>query len=233
MTGFIFQQIKRKSINRIGIGIFWLSLSILMAYFLTIYAFANVQGSNWIGVLILYLIILFMLLVGIYEIAYGIKCLTNPAKHDAFKIFKQFDGDVTNEIERELADGKKYFPKTIFTRNWLFKNTLSDFVPVFIPDICWVYEKKVTSTLNVLITIGRDYYAMVYTSKGQEIEIPLRSKEVRAFLELLQLQNKEVRIGYSDEHKNWWANEKVLILGKEKSNVLLLKTKKPPLLSNK
>jgi hypothetical protein len=214
MASFIAQQIKRTSINRIGIGIFWLVLSVLGAYYLSIYAFAHVEGSNWIGVVVLYLILLFMLLVGVYEMAYGIKCLTNPLKHDAYKVFRQFQGDITIAIEKEYLQAKSYFPKTVITENWLFKKTYSDFVPIYIPDICWLYEKKVTSTMNVLITIGRDYYAVINTIKGQEVEVPLRKSEVPAILNILQSKNREARLGYTEAHKTWWADK--LIQLKEK-----------------
>lgn len=202
MTNFINKNIIRTSINTFFKGWLFIILAIILFYGFTFWY--KPVGIYWVGVVIFDLFFLLMFLAGISELFYAVKCVINPKKHDIFKTFAKYGNmeQIQNELEREITVGKKLFPNTFFTENYLIKNSLCSLEVVKFSRITRVYEKKVTTYLNFVLPIDTDYSIMIHANSKHEIEIPFRKKNVRPFLEFMISKNLDIKIGYSEKSGN-------------------------------
>jgi hypothetical protein len=200
MTGFINKQIIRTSILSILNQTVWVIIACVLFYVFTLWI--DPKGINWIGVILFDLFFLFIFLAGVWEIFYSIKYLINPKKHNIFKSFEKYGNHskIQREVENEITTGQKLFKKTIFTKNWLLKNSFTSLDAVKFEDIIWIYEKKVTTLLNFVIPISTNYSIIIHAKANQEIEIPISKKNVSSFLDFIISKNPTTLIGYSYEN---------------------------------
>jgi hypothetical protein len=208
MIAYINKRIKATSVYNIGKGIVWIMVALSLVYVFNFWYKAPTEGYLWIGIIIFDILFLLLIIAGVWEMVIAIKCLVNTEYHEAYKLLKKYTHlpNLYENINQELAEHTKPFSNMLLTKNWLFKNSNSDIEPIFITDIAWVYEKKITTTLNVIITVGKDFYIVLHTTKGQEVEIPVKKTEVETFLYKIHELNQITRFGYTDENKLWWEN---------------------------
>jgi hypothetical protein len=208
MIVYINSRIKATSVYNIFKGIVWIMVALSLVYVFNFWYKAPTEGYLWIGIIIFDILFLLLVIAGVWEIVISIKCLYNPASHEAYKLLKKYEqqSDLYENINKELVQHIKPFSNMLLTKNWLFKNSNSDIEPIFIADIVWAYEKKITTTLNTIITVGKDFYIVLHTAKGQEVEIPVKKTEVETFLYKIHELNQITRLGYTDENKLWWEN---------------------------
>jgi hypothetical protein len=210
MIPYINKRIKITSIYNVFKGVFWIASALCLAYVFNIWYKAPEEGYLWIGIIIFDIIFLLFAIAGIWEIVIAIKSLVNTKHHEAYKLLKKYEHlpNLYESINEELSQSSKPFSNMLLTKNWLFKNSISTIEPIYIMDMAWAYEKKITTTLNIIITVGKDFYIMIHTLKGQAIEIPVKKVEVPFFLNLMLDINRNTRVGYTDENKLWWENTK-------------------------
>jgi hypothetical protein len=213
MIPFIHQRIKTSSICNIGKGIFWIAMAVCLAVVFNIWYEAPSGSYLKIGVFIFDILFLFIAVAGLWDVVISIKYLLNPSAHEVYKLLKKYEHlpNLYESIHQELMLKTKPFSNTILTENWLIKNSWFDIELIYISDIAWVYEKKITTTLNTIITVGKDFYIVLYTLKAQVVEIPIKKMEVSNYLLQIQNLNKNSRIGYSDANKAWWELKKSVL----------------------
>jgi hypothetical protein len=208
MIPFFHQKIKRTSFGGILKGLSFIAFALLLFYGFNFFNKADYATYMWVGVIIFDLLFLLIFVAGIWEIVVAVKYLLRPLKHPSYKLLEKYPEikNIEAAVDMELSQCIKPFFNTILTQNWLFKNSITEFAPIYIKDLAWAYEKKITTTLNTIITVGKDFYIVLHTTKGQEVEIPVKKTEVEAFLNKIYELNKSVRLGYTDENKLWWEN---------------------------
>jgi hypothetical protein len=210
MIPFINQYIQKTSIYNIGKGIFWIVLALCLAFIFNIWYKAPSGSYLWIGIFIFDILFVFMAVAGVWEIVMSIKYLINPITHEVYKLLKKYERqpNLYENVNQELKQLTKPFSNTVLTENWLIKNSRFDIEFINISDIAWVYEKKITTTLNTIIPVGMDFCIVIHTLKAQVVEIPIKQIEVSQFLQLLQNLNENSRLGCSEENKVWWELKK-------------------------
>jgi hypothetical protein len=208
MIAYINKRIKATSVYNIGKGIVWIMVALSLVYVFNFWYKAPTEGYLWIGIIIFDIFFLLLVIAGIWEIVVAVKYLFRPLKHPSYKLLEKYPEikNIEAAVDMELSQCIKPFSNTILTQNWLFKNSITEFAPIYIKDLAWAYEKKITTTLNTIITVGKDFYIVLHTAKGQEVEIPVKKTEAEAFLNKIYELNKSVRLGYTDENKLWWEN---------------------------
>ncbi len=207
MTEFINKQITKTSIYNTLNGILWVVFTTILFYGFTFWF--HPKGSEWFGVVLFDIAFVALFYDYSEKIFQAIKCIINPKNHKTYKTFEKYGNatQIKNQVEKEITSGQKQFPKTIFTQNWIIKNSRSDFDCINIADISWFYEKKTTTFLNFVVPVKTDYSIIIHTNKKQETEIPIHKKNVPLFLENITIQNNRAHIGFTDENKIWWENQ--------------------------
>ncbi len=210
MIPYIDKRIRITSVYNVFKGVVWIALALYLVYVFNIWYKAPTEGYLWIGIIIFDIIFLLLAIAGIWEIVIAIKCLVNTKHHESYKLLKKYEHlpNLYENINEELVQKVNPFSNMLLTKNWLFKNSMSTIEPIYIIDIAWVYEKKVTTTLNTIITVGKEFYIVIHTAKGQEVGIPVKKMEVPFFLNLILDINRNTRVGYTEENKVWWESTK-------------------------
>jgi hypothetical protein len=209
MNNFINKQIIKTSIFSALNAIVWVTIASILFYGFTFWI--HPSGSDWVVVVLFDIAFLALFFTYAEKIIQGMGCLFNVKNHKTYKTFKEYGNiiEIKNKIEKEISNGQKQFPKTIFTQNWIIKNCNLDFDCVNIWDISWAYEKKTTAFLNFVVPVNTDYSIIIHTKNKQEVEFPVTKFNVSRFLDWIISQNQDARIGFSDENKIWSENQNI------------------------
>lgn len=216
--GYILKEIRRKTMNMLGVGIIFLILPIFM-FMVAI----GPRASNIKKELLLVCIFSVFFLVGIIILVLSINKLQNLDNHPALLSLKPF-GDplqIVKQIEQELTSqevqkfgrelqtfqlGKTGEPgvgPSYITKNWLvFCDLVKPFQFLRLDELIWAFIKEVTVTTSIMSITHYQFNAR--DLRGREVIWSADRESIYALFQELQTISPGSKFGYDEALDKVW-----------------------------
>ncbi len=205
-SSFIGQQARRSIRNR-AIGTLFL---ILLAVWMGLAFAESVEQAEWTSWFTwVSLVVLILSSYGVVRNTVAIvRALANPYTHWIVHYLARYGSplQVIDAIESELRASATYagVGNSRITSSWLLVPETYGLKAIPLRDVVWAYKRVVKHKAALVITIQKDYAAIIHSRSDETAEISGPSSQIDEFLAVLAQRVPHAVLGYDEELEKLW-----------------------------
>lgn len=202
LTGELRDEITRQLSSQIGNG---------RRTFLPLYLDVRDVEQRWIwlggGALLVAGI-----LIGVYLNIQFTDRQRNPSHHPIMKRLSRFNTEVDlllSRVDGEMQTKSVKVGSLILTENWMIHQTFFTLDMIPFADIAWIYRSIIRTKYYGIITVAKNYGAVVHERYGAPLNIRASDDAVWTMLDHIAQRAPWAIYGYSDDLKMIWNHDRV------------------------